>query len=67
MIDIQKFKDDCAAVRSQSPLVHNITNYVAMNIAANTLLAGVGLYFLNPGLGICIGACGLLMCLFYKQ
>ena len=39
MIDIQKFKDDCAAVRSQSPLVHNITNYVAMNIAANTLLA----------------------------
>ena len=42
MIDIQKFKDDCAAVREQSPLVHNITNYVAMNIAANVLLAAGG-------------------------
>ena len=36
-------------------------------ISILVLLAGVGLYFLNPGLGICIGACGLLMCLFYKK
>jgi len=28
-----------AAVRSQSPLVHNITNYVVMNTTANALLA----------------------------
>ena len=28
-----------AAVRRQRPLVHNITNYVAMNTSANTLLA----------------------------
>lgn len=39
MIDLNKFVEDCALVREQSPLVHNITNYVAMNIAANTLLA----------------------------
>ena len=35
-------------------------------ISILVLLSGVGLYFLNPGLGICIGACRLLMCLFYK-
>ena len=35
-------------------------------ISILVLLAGVGLYFLNQGLGICIGTCGLLMCLFYK-
>lgn len=39
MFDKQKFVIDCNAVREQSPLVHNITNYVAMNIAANGLLA----------------------------
>ena len=39
MFDKQKFVVDCNAVRRQSPLVHNITNYVAMNIAANGLLA----------------------------
>ena len=39
MIDIHRFKKDCIAVRMQSPLVHNITNYVAMNITANVLLA----------------------------
>ncbi len=39
MFDKQKFVVDCNAVRKQSPLVHNITNYVAMNIAANGLLA----------------------------
>lgn len=42
MIDLQKFNEDCLAVRQQSPLVHNITNYVAMNIAANVLLAAGG-------------------------
>ncbi len=30
---------DCRAIRQTRPLVHNITNYVAMNIAANALLA----------------------------
>lgn len=30
---------DCAAIRSASPLVLNITNYVAMNLSANALLA----------------------------
>ena len=28
--------------------------------------AGIGLYFVNAGLGILIGVCGLLMLLFYK-
>ena len=35
-------------------------------ISTSILLAGAGLFFLNSGLGICIGTCGLLMCLFYK-
>lgn len=39
MFNLQSFKEDCLAIREQSPLVHNITNYVAMNIAANGLLA----------------------------
>lgn len=39
MIDHQQFIKDCEAVRQQSPLVHNITNYVAMNTAANVLLS----------------------------
>lgn len=39
MISTEKFIQDCLLVRSQSPLVHNITNYVAMNYAANALLA----------------------------
>ncbi len=39
MIDLQKFSEDCLLIREQSPLVQNITNYVAMNIAANGLLA----------------------------
>ncbi len=30
---------DIELIRSQSPLIHNITNYVAMNISANALLA----------------------------
>lgn len=39
MIDTRKFTGDCLAVRKESPLVLNITNYVAMNISANALLA----------------------------
>lgn len=39
MIDISKLKDNLRAVREKSPLVHNITNYVAMNFSANALLA----------------------------
>ena len=35
-------------------------------ISGITLAAGIGLYFLNAGLGCVIGACGLLMLLFYK-
>ena len=39
MIDLNQFKIDCANVRKQSPLTHCITNYVAMEINANALLA----------------------------
>lgn len=39
MIDISEFRADIEAVRTKSPLVHNITNYVAMNNTANALLA----------------------------
>ena len=39
MINIEKLKDNFRAVREKSPLVHNITNYVAMNFSANALLA----------------------------
>ena len=35
-------------------------------ISILVIAAGVGLYFLNAGLGIVIGACGLAMLLFYK-
>lgn len=35
----QKAAQNLAAVRSQKPLVHNITNYVVMNFTANALLA----------------------------
>jgi hydroxyethylthiazole kinase len=31
--------DDLGKIREQSPLVHNITNYVVMNVTANALLA----------------------------
>lgn len=30
------------------------------------IVAGIGLYFVNQGLGVVIGACGLLLLLFYK-
>ncbi len=39
MIDTRKFTGDCLAVRKESPLILNITNYVAMNFSANALLA----------------------------
>lgn len=39
MINIEQLKENLRAVRAQSPLVHNITNYVAMNFSANALLA----------------------------
>ena len=35
-------------------------------ISAIVIAAGIGLYFVNEGLGIVIGACGLLLLLFYK-
>lgn len=39
MIDKNKLGNDLARIREISPLVHNITNYVAMNFTANALLA----------------------------
>lgn len=39
MLSTERFIQDCLRIRSLSPLVHNITNYVAMNPAANALLA----------------------------
>ena len=39
MFDPNLFISDCAAIRQQSPLTHCITNYVAMEINANALLA----------------------------
>ncbi len=35
----ENLKRDLALMREKSPLVHNITNYVAMNFSANALLA----------------------------
>lgn len=39
MSHLERFQEDCRQVRAASPLVHNITNYVAMSISANALLA----------------------------
>jgi hydroxyethylthiazole kinase len=39
MISKESLIDDLNAVRTKSPLVHNITNYVVMNTTANALLA----------------------------
>lgn len=39
MINIDYLVRDLSLVREKSPLVHNITNYVAMNNSANALLA----------------------------
>ena len=38
-ISAQSVWSDVLAIRHQAPLVHNITNYVAMNTSANALLA----------------------------
>jgi len=37
-----------------------------LTISAIVLAAGIGLYFVNAGLGITIAVCGLLMLLLYK-
>ncbi len=39
MIEFEKIYRDLEAIRTKSPLVHNITNYVVMNTTANALLA----------------------------
>lgn len=39
MINPNTISNDLTAIREKSPLVHNITNYVVMNITANALLA----------------------------
>lgn len=39
MLNKEKLAADLTAIREKSPLVHNITNYVAMNFTANALLA----------------------------
>lgn len=33
------FAEDCRLIRRKSPIIHNITNYVAMSLSANALLA----------------------------
>lgn len=38
-MDRDNLKRDLVLIREKSPLVHNITNYVAMNFSANALLA----------------------------
>ena len=39
MIDASTVWDDVERIRAERPLVHNITNYVVMNLTANALLA----------------------------
>ena len=39
MINIESLIRDLNLIRNQSPLIHNITNYVVMNNTANALLA----------------------------
>lgn len=39
MINIKELIEDLEQVRSKSPLIHNITNYVVMNNTANALLS----------------------------
>lgn len=39
MITGEKIWSDVVAIRERRPLIHNITNYVVMNITANALLA----------------------------
>lgn len=35
-------------------------------ISTMVLFAGIGLFFVNKGLGFCVGMCGLFMYFFYK-
>ena len=44
--------------------VHTSKDFI---ISAIVLAAGIGLFFVNAGLGAIIAACGLLMLLFYKS
>lgn len=44
--------------------VHTIKD---LTISSLVLITGAGLFFLNKGLGICIGVCGLAMYLIYKS
>lgn len=44
--------------------VHTVKDLI---ISAIVLAAGIGLFFVNTGLGIVIGFCGLLMLVFYKS
>lgn len=44
--------------------VHTVKDLI---ISAIILAAGIGLFFVNKGLGSVIGACALLMLLFYKS
>ena len=37
-----------------------------LTISTIVLLAGIGLFFINKGIGICIAICGLFMFLIYK-
>lgn len=39
MFNKDNFVRDCNLIRTQTPLIHNITNYVAMDFSANALLA----------------------------
>lgn len=43
--------------------VHTVKDLV---ISAIVLAAGIGLYFVNAGLGITLAFCGLLLLVFYK-
>ena len=39
MLNPEHLRDDLTTLRTRQPLVHNITNYVVMNLTANALLA----------------------------
>ena len=36
---VKQMKTDLRLIQEQQPLIHNITNYVAMNFVANSLLS----------------------------
>lgn len=50
-------------MENQFKKVHTAKDLI---ISTLVLAAGVGLYFVNAGLGVFIGVCGILMLLFYK-